>query len=239
MAIQQPSQYDIDNMKEGDTVYVIPRNFLYKWYRQKFTDKIKLNIPYIDKSNNKVFKKEYQEDCTLIHNYELVAQQILKDDLYYKICIGNNNGMVYKLNSIEVGLNNIRIRFFKNLSILIPTSYIENAIRKNNYIVDSTYTQQRCEDILNQSGVSPQYIKKVIKLKNLKNWIPMYCNICGKPIIFNFKKDSIDVINKCKCGNIKLNYNHISYEQFYLWLMNQNNPSIINKINKDWFGVDK
>ena len=57
MAIQQPSQYDIDNMKEGDTVYVIPRNFLYKWYRQKFTDKIKLNIPYIDKSNNKVFKK--------------------------------------------------------------------------------------------------------------------------------------------------------------------------------------
>lgn len=30
MAIQQPSQYDIDNMKEGDTVYIIPRNFLYK-----------------------------------------------------------------------------------------------------------------------------------------------------------------------------------------------------------------
>ena len=91
MAIQQPSQFDCNNMSEGDLIVVRKRPYWYRWYREHFLhNKIKIKVRQ-DWSPNTKYNLYYQEDCTLLTIYDIKCLQVLSNEVPYILKYKNNH----------------------------------------------------------------------------------------------------------------------------------------------------
>lgn len=240
MSISQPSQYQCDNMQFGDVVYVKQRNFLYRLYRSLFgknKNRILVRTDWVKPKPD--YNEYYQEDCTLIYNYELKCVQTLKSQVPYIVGYGSiGNVSTGVLQSVDVGLYNIILQF-KKFRITIPTDMIDNAIKKNELLLKTIEDSRLIMERLKFEKYKGSTFQKIVQQRNITQWIPCYCTVCGKPIIFIFDKDYVSLQNNCECGNITLNKQKFSYDEFAVWFSGQTDKNLMKKYKQFWFDSEE
>lgn len=236
--IQQPSQYDCDNMEQGDIVFVRQTSFLYKLYRKLFLkDLLKLKVRDSWEEPLK-YREYYQEDCTLIYAYELACVQKYKNEVPCTISrkIGSKTQRVKISPLVQISLYNMQVEIDNNHTITIPTSYIYKALEDNQRILRTFDDSRKIQDAIRFQKYKGDYFKEYVKNNDIKEWIPLYCSICGKSVVFNFNEEGIIVDNNCNCKSLKFPLIKMTYDEFALWYSNQIvSPSVIAKYNSFWF----
>jgi len=165
----------------------------------------------------------------------LLCQQQL-DNVICNVTKGKifKNTTTTKLPKVTVTLYSINITF-KNGNILsIPINKIQNSINKNTLIFNTIDKQQIIKDEIKYIRYKGDWYKNAVSQYNIKSWTPSYCYLCGKPLVYTFTNNGIDVINKCDCGFNKVEQSTITYDELALWCDSQTNKSIINQYNKFW-----
>ena len=233
----QPSQYDCDNMEVGDIVYVRKVNKIYNIYRKLFLkdlNKIKVRDGWTEPVK---YQEYYQEDCTLMYQYELACIQKFDNEVPCMLSsdIGTKPLKTFILPLIQVGLYNIQIKVDNRHTYTFPTSYLKRAIEKNQDILNESEDNRKILDALKFQKYKGSYFKDYVIKNSIKEWTPIYCSVCGKSINFKFA-DDITVENNCDCGSLQFSLQKLSYDEFALWYTNQIvNPSVIKKYNSFWF----
>lgn len=237
MAIPQPSQYQVDNMQQGDIVYVKKQNLLYRIYRKLFLHRptIKVRKDWSDDCTD--YFLYYQEDCTLLYYYEVACVQQYENEV--PVLIGTNEGKktlsTQTLKSLQVGLYNAMLNFNNGITITIPVDYFNDANRKNTMLLKQIDDSRIISDLLKFQRYKGNYFKKVVQDNNIKKWKASYCSVCGKPIEFIFKKDKVVIDNKCVCGEVILDKKEFSYDELAIWYYNQTNPIVKKVYDEFWF----
>lgn len=236
--IQQPSQYDCNNMQKGDTVFVRPVSPLYKFIRRHFLH----NKPIIrvrDGWNEPAkYNEFYQEDCVLIYAFESACVQNLDNKIPYVVSKQANSKVIKRgvMSSVQVGLYNIQFIIDKNTTITIPTGELRRAIEKNQQILNIYEDDRKIEEAIKFQKFKGSYFKNYVITHNITEWTPAYCSVCGKPLNFKFNEDGVDTDNNCECKSLDFKIKHMTYDEFSLWYTNQIvTPSIIKRYNSFWF----
>lgn len=237
MAIQQPSQYQVDNMQQGDIVYVKQRQLLYRLYRKLFTNKPKIKVKKYFAENCDEYNTYYQEDCTLLYYYEMACIQQYDNEVPAMVSIngGKTNVSVQVLKSLQIGLYNAILSFNNGVTITVPMDYFNDASRKNNATMKQINDKRVVEELLKFQRYKGSYFQKYVQDNKLKKWKVAYCSVCGKPVEFNFKKDKVVVDNKCVCGELKLDKMEYTYDELSIWYYNQTNPNVKKIYDEFWF----
>lgn len=236
--IQQPSQYDCDNMEKGDIVFVRHVGLIYKIIRKLFfknLNKIRVRNGWEEPVK---YTEYYQEDCTLLYEYEVACVQKFENVIpcLHSKKLGSRTTKVTILPIVQVGLYNLQIALENNHIVTIPISYIHRAIETNQRLLKTFDDNRKIQEAIKFQKFKGSYFKKFVKEHNVKDWIPVYCSVCGKPVVFNFNEESIDIINNCECESLNFPLTKISYDEFALWYSNQVvTPSIIKRYNNFWF----
>lgn len=237
MPIPQPNQYQLDNMKQGDIVYVRKRGLFYKLYRQFFTNKPKVRVKKDWNTHSDEYDEYYQEDCTLLYYYEVVCVQQYNNEV--PVLLGTNEGKytisTTVLKSLQVGLYNAMLNFSNGLTLTIPVDYFNDANRKNTLLFKQIEDKRIVDDLLKFQRYKGKYFKDYVKAHNIKKWKASYCSVCGKPVEFIFKGDNVIIDNKCVCGELKLDKTSLSYDELSIWYYNQTNPNVKKVYDEFWF----
>lgn len=239
MPIMNPSQSDCNRMELGDVVVIKSRSPLYKFIRKHFyKDKPKIKIR--DGWTEPVkYKVEYQEDCTLMYAWDMAC--LKKYENCVPCSIGKNPKEIgYKtvlLKSLNIGLYNIQIVFKNNDTLTIPTTWFDQGIKYNESTLRNIKDDRMLQETLRFSNIKGQTFKNIVINDKIEEWIPSYCNICGKPVIFKFNEDPDKVVidNQCTCGITKLKMKELSYDEFALWYLTQLNNDVKKIYKKFWF----
>lgn len=237
MAIPQPSQYQVDNMQQGDIVYVRKQNFLYRLYRKLFLHKptIKVRKDWSKDCND--YFIYYQEDCTLLYHFEVACVQTYENEV--PVLIGTTESKITLssqiLKSLQVGLYNAILNFKNGVSITIPVDYFNDANRKNTLLLKQINDNRVIMDLLKFQRYKGDYFKSYVQKNNIKRWKASYCSVCGKPIEFIFKSDKVQINNKCSCGEVVLDKSEFSYDELAIWYYNQTNPNVKKMYDEFWF----
>ena len=227
-----PSQYECDNLEDGDMIIIKDRTWLYKIVRKIFS-KNKL-ILRIKNNNEEVYA--YQEDCILMYDWDLKALQILDNEIP---CLFSNHPdkAGYKselIKSLRIGTLNIQIVFRNNKTITIPVSPFIKAIKKNEEIIKNIKDTRMVKESIKYLRYKGDYFKNYVKQYNITKWIPNYCYLCGNPIVFEFTDNKININNQCTCGKNKLSVNQLDYDEFAIWYAG-NGEDIKKYYSKFWF----
>lgn len=237
MATQQPSQYQIDNMQPGDIVYVRKPKLLYRLYRKLFMNSPKIKVKKFLNDTCDEYNVYYQEDCTLLYNYEVSCVQ--KYDNEVPVAIGLKEGSkivtTQTLKSLQVGLYNALLVFQNGLSITIPVDYLNNAMRKNAQTIKQLDDQRMIDDLLKFQRYKGNYFKSYVEKYNIKSWTAAYCSVCGQPVTFDFTPDKVIINNNCTCGELKLDKPEFTYDELAIWYYNQTSPSVKKVYDEFWF----
>ena len=237
MPIISPSQYECDNMEQGDVVFVRSRSSLYKWYRKYFkTDAIKIKVRK-DWTEPASYVTYYQEDCTLMFSYEIQCIQSFENEVPCMISLspGDKGLKTFRLKNLQIGLYNTQITFNNDITFTIPTNYFDIGIRNNQLKLKSIEDRRIIQQALKFRKYKAYHFQKAIDEKQIKEWIPSYCSVCGKPVIFNFDEEKVVIDNKCECNTLNLLMNEMSYDELAIWFANQINPAVIDRYEKFWF----
>lgn len=236
--IQQPSQYDCDNMQKGDVIYVKQVSPFHKFIRKYFAknlSKIKVRDGWEEPIK---YVEYYQQDCTLIFAYEVACVQKYENEIVclYSKQIGSDILKATTLPIVQVGLYNLQLVLDKKHTLTIPISQIHSAIEKNQSILKKFEDDRKIKEAIKFQKYKGSYFKEYVKINSITDWIPLYCSICGKPIIFKFNTNEIEVDNKCECKSLSFSLNKLSYDEFALWYSNQVVvPTVIKRYNDFWF----
>lgn len=237
MPIKNPSQYQCDQMEMGDIVFIKSRTRLYKFIRKYFMkDKIKIKVRdgWTEPVKYKIY---YQEDCTLMFAWDIACMKC------YNNCVplmfsNNPKEPGYKtiiLKSLNVGLYNTQLVFKNNKTLTIPTNWLEQGIKYNENQMKNIKDERMIRETLKYSNIKGQTFKNIVNQDKIEEWIPSYCTLCGKPVIFKFESDQVVIDNKCECGMNKLNMNILTYDEFALWYLTQVNEQVKKEYKKFWF----
>ena len=237
--IIQPNQYQIDNKETGDIVYVVNRPFWYKLFRQYFLkdlQKVKIKYNQQDVFSTSLRNVEaYQEDCILIHDYEYMCQQVFTNNIEYTKNKGmNNQGKKYILPELRVTLYNIQLTLPNNEVINIRLDEIKKAMELNDKLYKQIDKQKQTSQAVKFLKYKGDFFKNTVLKRKIKQYIPMYCSVCGKPVKFKFKKDLIQVENSCNCGNTTIQHNTLTYDEFAIWFASQVEPLVKQRLYKFW-----
>lgn len=237
MPIVNPSQYDCDKMEQGDVVFVKERSFFYKWYRKHFRKdaiQIKVRKDWTEPINYVIY---YQEDCTLMFSYEIQCIQSFENEVPCMISSspGGKNLKMEKLKNLQIGLHNLQIIFNNNITLTIPTKFFDIGIKNNQTKLKDIQDYRIIQDALKFQRYKGEHFKRVVLEKDLKEWIPSYCSICGSPVIFKFEEDKVVIDNKCTCNTLKLAISELTYDELAIWYANQINPTVKKEYENFWF----
>lgn len=237
MSIQAPSQYDCDNMREGDIIVVNKPSKLYSWYRKRFlTDKIKIKF-YTRWMTNPKLVEAYQEDCILVQELDMLCNQSFNNEVPYSINYKDlfTQKTTGVLKSLKIGSVNMQLIFNSGLSIVIPLEKVKQGINTNDRIINEHSLKLSVEEQLKFMKYKGDYFKSVTLSKNIKEWNASYCTVCGQPISFVFGEDKILLQNKCNCGNIKVNLSSLTWDELAIWYYSQVDKLIKQKCDELWF----
>jgi hypothetical protein len=179
----------------------------------------------------------YQEDCTLLYYFEVACVQVYKNEV--PVLIGTNEGNTAItstiLKSLQIGIYNVMLHFNSGLTLTIPVDYFDNGIRKNQATLKTINDQREIAELLKFQRYKGNYFKSVVDKYNLEEWIPAYCSVCGKPVVFTFKGDKVNIDNQCTCGELKIDKTEFTYDELSIWYYNQTNPTIKRLYEEYWF----
>lgn len=236
--IVQPSQYQIDNKDKDDIVYFVKRPFWYKLYRKYFLknlNKVKIKLSYLQATASNAYIEQYQEDCVIIHDYEYLCQQIFINEIEYTKNGGiNGGGKKYILPKLAVTLYNMQITLDTGQIINLPLNKIKAAMEKNEEIYNQLDIQKQIDQSIKFLKYKPQYFKDVINKRHIKQYIPMYCNVCGKPVKFKFNKQGVKIENNCNCGGTVIEKESMTYNEFAIWFASQTQPILKQRLEQFW-----
>lgn len=237
MPIVQPSQHDCNQMEPGDLIYVKKRSSLYKWYREHFKkhlNKIKVRKDWNEPETYVIY---YQEDCTLMYNWEIQCIKCFENEVPCMISFdATSSGFTTRLlKSLNVGIYNTQIVFNNDITLTIPTNYFDLGIKSNQATLKSIQDARIIRESLKFQKYKGNHFKQQVEERELKEWIPSYCSICGQPVYFEFQEDKVVVNNKCSCGTLKLNLNEMTYDELAVWFANQINPNVTKAYEEFWF----
>lgn len=234
MAIVNPSQYDCDNMEQGDLIVVKYRNPIYKWYRSNFQkDKIKIKIR-VNWGSNEI-QEAYQEDCTLLFSWEVYGKYEMKDTVPYYL--GYKNRFIKlnkKFQNIVFGNENINLILKNGLSILVPTRQIREGIRQLDTTTGSINEQKQVKEALKFARYNGDFFEKRVKELDIKSWDISYCTLCGKPTRIDFSNDKPHIYNECDCGYVKTKDEEVNYDVVAYWYNRQVVDVIKNRYKEFW-----
>ncbi len=237
MPIYQPSQYQVNNMEQGDIIYIKKRKPLYKLYRKLFLNKPKIKVKKF--WNSTEYDIVYQEDCTLLYYYEVVCIQEFSN---IPVIIGKEEGSksICKANlkKLQVGLYNIMLVFSNGLTLSLPTDYISRGIKQNQNKLKIIDNSRVVSELLKFQRHKGDYFKRYAEEHSIDKWESAYCSVCGKPVIFNFKCDNIIVDNQCNCGELKLDKKEFTYDEFSVWYYCQTSKIVRKRYDEFWFGKE-
>lgn len=237
MPVPQPNQLQCDNMKPGDVVFVKQRSWLYKFIR-KYIFKRLPNLRVRASWEEPIkYVEYYQEDCVLLYLYETRCVQEYNNEVPCLISLKEGSQIIktFPIKKLQVGLYNIQLILNKWLTLTIPLQYIDNAIRKNEKLLQELEDSRKVQELLKFQRYKGNYFKKVVEDKKLEEWVPLHCSICGAPIAFKFNEDKILVDNNCVCGCTVTGAKEISYDELAVWYHSQLNPNIKNIYKEFWF----
>lgn len=185
----------------GDLIIVKNRNFLYKLIREWFYNKPKIKVRTTWVASNIQYKTYYQEDCTLLFEYELTSMQLLNNEVPYNIKFGEKTLRGYNslFKKVKIGLYNIQLVFKNNIVITIPITPIQNAIKSNEFNLKKIDNKRIIEESLKNRKYKGEYFRNQVKERNIESWTSNYCGLCGKPVYFKFYEDEIHIENTCNC----------------------------------------
>lgn len=231
-----PSQYDCNNMKPGDIIYVIPRNLIYKIYRYLFKkDSIQILVRKDWIKEKPDYEQYYQEDCILFYNYENKCVQTNKN-ISYKYNKQVNKPAIYKkLDKLVITLYELQLFFESGEVISIHLDVINNSINKNNQLLKQLDRNEIIERNIHFQKYKGDTFKNLVIQNNIKTWEFNYCFLCGKPLIFHFDESKIYLENKCNCGNTSVNIKEMTYDDFAIWFCSQTDSNILKIYKNFWF----
>ena len=237
MLIKAPSQYNCDNMRSGDVIIVNKPSLVYRLYRKLFL-KNKVKIRFKTKwTTNPQEVEEYQEDCILVEELDMLCNQVYNNEVPYSINYKDifpqkTNGI---LKSLKIGSVNMQLVFPNNFSITIPLDKVKQGIQTNNNVISQYTLQLSVEDQLKFMKYKGDYFKTSTLSQNIKEWNASYCTICGKPICFVFNEEGVTIVNKCDCGNIKVNLNSLTWDELAVWYYSQVDKRVKQRCDELWF----
>lgn len=231
-----PSQYDCNNMKPGDIIYVIPRNLIYKIYRYLFKkDSIQISVRKDWIKEKPDYVQYYQEDCILFYNYENKCVQTNKN-ISYKYNRQVNKPAIYKkLDKLVITLYELQLFFESGEVISIHLDVINNSINKNNQLLKQLDRNEIIERNIHFQKYKGDTFKNLVIQNNIKTWEFNYCFLCGKPLVFHFDESKIYLENKCNCGNTSINIKEMTYDDFAIWFCSQTDSNILKIYKNFWF----
>ena len=227
----QPSQYDVNCMQQGDFLHIVKRGVVYRFIRFLIY-KITHTTPVYLKYNNSIYN---QEDCILVRKAELLCIQT-----YNNVKCTVLKGLFSKkqttdvIKKITVTLYNINLTFRNNNVISIPINLIQKGIRENTQILDTLEKQNIISDECKRLNVQSKYYESYVKENDIKRWKPIFCQCCGRPVVFEFQLNGVDIKNTCKCGYIHDMSKYISYQELALWINSQSDKNIKQAYYKFW-----
>lgn len=216
--IYKPSQYDCDNMENGDIVYVREVGWFYKIIRDRFLkDKIKIRVR-LGWTEPVKYKECYQEDCTLIYAYELACVQKYENKVpcMFSRRLGRMPSKTFFLPLMQVTLYDLQIMLDDYHILTIPISDVKRAIDDNQRTLKLYDDSRKIKDAIRFQKYKGDYFKDYVSKNNISDWTPIYCSVCGKPVIFKFSEDSISIENECECESLKFPLKIITYDEFAL-----------------------
>lgn len=238
MPIIQPSQYDCDNMENGDVVYVKTVNPIYKYIRKWFLkDKVKIRVRH-NWSSNLRYDEYYQEDCVLVYAYEVACVQQYKSvPCTISKSINAKASRRLKLDLLQIDLYNVQIVIDKHTTLTLPTLYFQQSIDKNINTLKAYNDTRKIKEAIKFQKYKGDYFKKYVAKNNITLWNAVYCSICGEQVEFNFNSDGVKIVNCCKCGALKFPLTSITYDEFSLWYTNQvvTHPEVAKYYGDFWF----
>lgn len=153
--------------------------------------------------------------------------------LYHILITGTPKRKKFK--SVIVNLYNIQFLFNDGTTLTVPLDKIKQGIRETEQILKNINRQELVDTQIKFMKYKGEYFKNLVQTNNIKQLIIMYCSMCGKSTLFKFKKDSIDVINKCDCGNTVIDITKMSYDEFAVWYASQTERNFKKNIDKQLF----
>lgn len=237
MPIVNPSQYECDKMEQGDVIFVKDRGIFFKWYRKHFRKdaiKIKVRKDWIEPAKYVTY---YQEDCTLMFSYEIQCIQSFENEVPCMVSLspGSKGFKTERLKNLQIGLYNIQITFNNDITLTIPTNFFDIGIRNNQNRLKNIEDKRIIQQALKFQKYKAHHFKKAVEEKDIKEWVPSYCSICGSPVIFKFEEDKVVIDNKCTCKTLNLLMSEMTYDELAMWFANQINPVVIKEYEKFWF----
>lgn len=234
MAINQPSQYECDKAEPGDTIIIRKRNFLYRWYRDIFQKhKIKLKVRKDWTSNERI--ECYQEDCTLLYKWEVQGQVSYDDEIPYRTGYrGTILGSAKKLNKVKFGSENILFILHSGLTFIVPTSLIRDGLSKMDNIRNNIDLDRQVHEALKFARFKGDYFKNKCAELNKEYWPISYCSVCGDPVKIEFREEGPYVNNTCKCGNMSVKSEYITWDVVAYWFNSQTQRQVVNKYKEFW-----
>lgn len=237
-----PSQYDCNNMKPGDSIYVSRKPLWYRIVRHLFLkDKVKLNIKEYITDECKTYKTHYQEDCILIYDYEKKCTFSYENSI--PVTLINSKGKIIRdkqtLDNMIVSLDTIAFKISKDLTIRIPSVNIKSAIEKVQQTFKQIDNSRLVEEQIRYLKYKGKDFKQIYIDKGITSWNVSYCSVCGNPIEYKFNDDGVIIKNKCNCGNTVLNLKFLTWNEFAVWYASQTTPSVKKLYQKFWFGEGK
>lgn len=236
--IQQPSQYDCDNMEKGDVIFVRQVSPLYKLIRRLFLKGLNKIMVRDGWDEPITYVEYYQEDCTLLYAYEVACVQKYENQVpcIYSKGINSKAQKTELLPILQVGLYNTQILMNNNDAITFPTSYIQKAIEENQRILKCFDDNRKIQDAIRFQKYKGSYFKQYVKDNHITVWVPIYCSVCGNSVQFTFMDDKIEIHNNCECKSLNFPLTEMTYDEFSLWYANQVvTQSIANRYNSFWF----
>lgn len=232
--IQQPNQYQCDHIEPGDIVYIKKRSNLYKFYRKYFTsDKEVLKVK---KSWESDVKEEcYREDCVIFKKHDLRGITSYENEVPCSIYF-NNVKYAYKtiLKRFMLTAFGLQLEFNNNLVIQVPLNYIESALRANKLSMEAYRNEIQIEEQLKFAKHKGDYFKNYVKDKSITKWNASYCNVCGKPLEFEFLDNIVNIHNCCECNNMSVSTDSLTYDEFAVWYNSQTEDIKKDYYNKFW-----
>lgn len=229
MILYHPTQYDYDKLTSKDFIYIINRkSFLYTFIRKYFMPN-KLKIKIFNKEGKRI--EVYSEDCIIVPAEDVakyaeqqnviitsVQDNKIKTQLSDKVYITSTN--------LCFNLNDVRYE--------IPIQVVLQLISKQTQSYNIFEQSELIDESKKYNKYQPNYFKRKIKEKNIKEWTYSYCSICGSPTKMIFEEDKILLKTDCTCGNVILDHDMITYQHLSDWYNSRTNRIIVEQYKKFW-----
>lgn len=233
MSLQNPSQFQVDNLHSGDIIHIKSRSGLYKLVRNLFfRNKQKLSI--YNKATGQT-EMVYQEDCVIIYESDIASYvQLLNVDCMYTNDFLFKLFIPTKLDQVYVNDSSFCIKTKYGSHFVIPLDTINKLFNTRDIQIKNSQNSREIYNNIHYGIYNEEFFKNQVNKKHIKSWNYTFCNTCGKPVKMTFLKDKILISTTCVCGCVNIKIKELTYTQFCDWFNSETDKNIKNYYKQFW-----